>query len=175
MRFAWKFMHRGRSRSSGSSQLSASAADLHSKVLPQADRGKDYRPGVVPPEMPPQLVGSKFDRVSRAITYSERAEAVYESAHTLVTLEAENTYFVFEMASEKLQLAKERYEKGLALQQYLKDTAPDIKAKDTLFAGWVVVAKAQADYIEANLNYILALSALERVTAGGIRPAFPGR
>lgn len=153
----------------------ASGTDLHSKEIPQAMRGKDYRPGAIAPEMPPQLVGSKFDRVCRAMTYSQRAETVYDSARSLVTLEAENTFFEFQLAGKKLQLAKLQYDKALELQQYFKDTAQDIKAKDVIVQGMVITAKVQSDYVTAVYEYLLALSALERVTAGGIKPSFPGR
>src|SRR3974390_2955034 len=70
----------------------ASGADLHSKEIPQAIRGKEYRPGAITPEMPTQLVGSKYDRVARAMFFSQKAEALYESAHSLVVLEAENGF-----------------------------------------------------------------------------------
>ncbi len=154
----------------------ASGADIHSKEIPQSVRtAKDYRPGAVIPEMPPQLVGSKFDRVCRAMTYSQRAEAVFESARTLVILEAENTYFEFALASEKLRLAKQKYDKGRELEEYTKNAAPNTRAKDLIIQGLVIATKAQSDYIEAVYQYILALSALERVTAGAIRPQFPGR
>ena len=35
--------------------------------------------------------------------------------------------------------------------------------------------RAQSDYVEAVYQYLLSLAAIERVTAGGIRPDFPGR
>ena len=56
----------------------ASGADLHSREIPQPMRGKDYRPGGITPEMPTQLVGSKYDRVCRAMAFSQKADAVYE-------------------------------------------------------------------------------------------------
>ncbi len=153
----------------------ASASDIHAKDIPPAMRGTDYRPGGVAPEMPTQLVGSKFDRVSRAIAYSERAEAVYESARTLVTLEAENAYLEFELASEKLQLAKQKRDSGVELQKSARENAPNTKAKDLLLQAEVAAARAQSDYVQAVYQYILSLAALERITAGGIRPAFPDR
>jgi outer membrane protein TolC len=109
------------------------------------------------------------------MTFSERAESMYDSVRSGVILEAQNAYFEFQLASERMVLAKEKYDKGLDLQQFLKDSAPDIRAKDQIVAGMVIGAKAQSDYVEAVYQYILALAALERITAGGIRPAFPGR
>ena len=153
----------------------ASGSDLHAKDVPSAMRGKEYRPGGVGPEMPPQLVGSKYDRVCRAMAFSQRAEAVYESARGLVTLEAENGYYEFEQAGEKLRLAKESLDIGLEIQKRIRDRAPLVKAKDQLVQAEVLAANAQAAYVEAVWEHLLALGALERITAGGIRPAFPGR
>jgi outer membrane protein TolC len=153
----------------------ASGSDLHSKDIPSAMRGKEYRPGGVAPELPPQLVGSKFDRVCRAMAYSQRAEAVFESVRGLVSLEAENGYYEFEAASIKLRLAKESLDLGLSLRKRTQENAPNTKAKDALVQAEVIAAKAQSDYVKAVWEYLLTLSALERITAGGIRPAFPGR
>lgn len=154
----------------------ASGADIHSKEIPQTQRGKDYRPGGIVPDMPTQLVGSKFDRVCRARALSQRADAVYESAQTLVRLEAENGFIEFELATEKLRLAKDKYDAGVKLQKLTEAAAGSPNAgKDALVQGFVAAAKAQSDYVEAVWQHLLALAALERITAGGIRPDFPGR
>jgi len=153
----------------------ASASDLHAREIPPAMRGNEYRPGGIAPEMPPQLVGSKSDRVNRAMTFSQRAEAVFESARTLVTLEAENGFLEFELASEKLTLAKAKRASGQELQKSTRENAPNIKAKDLILQAEVAAAKAQSDYVQAKFQYLQALAALERITAGGIRPAFPDR
>jgi outer membrane protein TolC len=153
----------------------ASGADLHSRAIPQPERGKEYRPGGIIPEMPTQLVGSKYDRVCRAMAFSQKADAVYESAHGLIVLEAENGFFELELATEKLRLAKEKHDLAIDLQKYTRQNLQNIKAKDQVFQVEVLVAKAQSDYVEAVYQHLLALSALERITAGGISPAFPGR
>jgi hypothetical protein len=153
----------------------ASGADLHSRAIPQAERGKEYRPGGIIPEMPTQLVGSKYDRVCRAMAFSQKADAVYESAHSLIVLEAENGFFELELATEKLRLAREKHDLALDLQKYTRQNIQNIKAKDQVFQVEVLVAKAQSDYVEAVFQHLLALSALERITAGGVTPAFPGR
>ena len=153
----------------------ASGADLHSRDIPQTVRGKEYRPGGIIPEMPTQLVGSKYDRVCRAMAYSQKADAVYKSAHSLIVLEAENGFFELELATEKLRQAKEKHDLAVDLQKYTLKNLPNIKAKDQAFQVQVLVAKAKSDYVEAVFQHLLALSALERITAGGITPAFPGR
>ena len=79
------------------------------------------------------------------------------------------------MASEKLKLAKEEHDLAIALQKYTRENAENIKAKDQIYQVEILVAKALSDYVEAVFQHLLALSALERITAGGITPAFPGR
>lgn len=153
-----------------------SGADIHSKDIPQAIRTtKEYRPGGVSLELPPQLIGSKFDRVCRAMAFSQRADAVFESARSLVTLEAENGYFEFEFATEKLKFQKEKLDLALDIQKSAQENAQNIKDKSVIVQAEVLAARSQADYLESVLQHLLSLSALERITAGGIQPAFPGR
>jgi outer membrane protein TolC len=154
----------------------ASGADIHAKEVPQGLRTTyDYRPGGILPEMPPQLVGSKYDRVCRAMAFAQRAEAVYEKARNLVIAEAETTFLDFELASEKLTLSKLQFDLSKDTQNRARAAADSTKKKDELLQAEVVAAKAQSDYLSAVHDYLLALAALERVTAGGIRPEFPGR
>jgi outer membrane protein TolC len=154
----------------------ASGADIHAKEIPQSVRTPtEYRPGGILPEMPPQLVGSKYDRVCRAMAFAQRAEAIYEKARNLIIVEAEGTFIDFELASKKLTLAKQQFELSKKIQDYVGRNQDIVRAKDQLLQAEVVAAKAQSDYLQAVQEYLLALAALERITAGGIRPAFPGR
>ncbi len=153
----------------------ASGADIHAKEIPAANRGADYRPGGILPEMPTQLVGSKYDRVCKAMAFAQRAEALYEKARNLTVAEAEGTFYDFDLASQRLILSKQQFDLSKDLQQRARDAADSTKAKDQLVQAEVIAAKAQSDYISAVHDYLLALAALERVTAGGIRPDFPGR
>jgi outer membrane protein TolC len=154
----------------------ASGADIHAKDIPQTIRtATEYRPGAILPEMPTQLVGSKYDRVCRAMAFAQKAEAVYEKARNLIIVEAESTFLDFELASEKLTYAKQQFEISKDVQQRVVSQQDSTKAKDQLLLAEVEAAKAQSSYLQAVQEYLLALAALERVTAGGIRPAFPGR
>jgi hypothetical protein len=154
----------------------ASGADIHAKDIPQTIRtATEYRPGAILPEMPTQLVGSKYDRVCRAMAFAQKAEAVYEKARNLIIVEAESTFLDFELASEKLTYAKQQFEISKDVQQRVVAQQDSTKAKDQLLLAEVEAAKAQSSYLQAVQEYLLALAALERVTAGGIRPAFPGR
>jgi hypothetical protein len=145
--------------------------------VPQGSRDKDYRPEAIAPEMPTQLVGTKTDRVSRAMAYSQRADAVYEKAHNLITLEAETTFYNLELAAWRLEQAKVKFESGKWLANFVKENFAEAKApeKDLLLQTYVLASKAQSDYVEAVYQHLVALAALERVTAGGVQPPFPGR
>jgi outer membrane protein TolC len=154
----------------------ASGADIHARQIPQGSRDKEYRPEALVPEMPTQLVGSKYDRVCRAMAYSQRAEAVYEKARNLVILEAENGFLNLELASMKLVIAKQRNEDAKDLMDRVLENVDNLKSqKDQLVLGYVTASEAQSDYVAAVYEYILALAAIERITAGGVRPSFPGR
>ncbi|HEY1191448.1 MAG TPA: TolC family protein [Gemmata sp.] len=153
----------------------ASGADIHAKEIPAPNRGTDYRPGGIIPEMPVQLIGSKYDRVCRAMAFARRAEAVYDKARNLILLEAETAYLDFELASEKLAIATKQFALSKQLQEQARAVAEFTKAKDQLVIAEVEASRAQSGYFEAVYQYLLALAALERVTAGGIRPAFPDR
>jgi outer membrane protein TolC len=156
----------------------ASASDIHSRLLPTASRdpGQDYRPEPIAPEMPPQVVGNKNDRVTRVLAYSHRADAVYDKARNLMILEAENTFLKFEDASRQMAATKDAFAAAKDLMERTREGFDNPKApKDQLLLGYAQAAEAQAAYVESVNNYILALAALERVTAGGVKPAFPGR
>ncbi len=153
----------------------ASGADIHAKEIPAPNRGTDYRPGGIIPEMPTQLVGSKYDRVCRAMAFAQRAESVYDKAHYLIIVEAENAYFDFEEASERLGYSIQQFKLSKEIQENARASAEIIKSKDQLVYAEVKAARDQSDYVEAVYKYLLALAALERVTAGGIQPKFPDR
>lgn len=153
----------------------ASGSDIHAREVPQASRGKEYRPGAIAPEMPPQLVGTKYDRVCRAMAYSQRADAVFEKARNLIVLEAETAFYDLELTAQRVTLAKAKFENGKQLGEYVKNIFQEAREKDVLLQAYVIASRAQSDYVEAVYQHLLSLAALERVTAGGVRPAFPGR
>ena len=159
----------------------AGASDLHSRLLPTASRdpGQDYRPEPISPEMPPQVVGSKADRVARVLAYSHRADMVYEKARNLMVLEGEKAFIDFDEAAKSLAISKEGFLAAKDLMEIIREgfdnPNPKAGSKEQLLLGYGKAVQAQADYVEAVFKYLLTLGALERVTAGGVRPAFPGR
>lgn len=156
----------------------ATGGDLHSRLLPTGSRdpGKDYRPEPIAPEMPPQVVGSREDRVVRVLAYSHRADAVFEKTRNLMILEAEKSFIDFEKASKQLTARKEAFDAAEAAMVLIRENFSDPKApKDVLLLAYSKSATAMAVYVESVFFYLQTLAALERVTAGGVRPAFPGR
>ena len=156
----------------------ATGGDIKAREVPATvrDLNLQYKPGAILPEMPPQLVGNQADRVARAMAYSHRADAVFEKARNLVHLEAENAYFEYELAARNVTGGKRKYEFGKDLMDRIRENVDNPKAeRDQLVGGYVQAARAQSDYVEAAWQYLLTLAHLERVTAGGVRPDFPGR
>ena len=153
----------------------ASGSDIHAHAIPQTIRDKDYRPGGVEPEMPPTLIGTKADRVSRAMWYSQRADAVYDKVRNLVALDAETAFLRFEETAEWVVINKGKFDEGNKLAELTRQNQENIPDKDQLVQNEVVAAKAKSDYIEAVYQHLLSLAALERVTAGAVCPPFPGR
>ena len=91
-------------------------------------------------------------------------------------VEAETTFYYFEQTSKGLADAKEGFKASKSLVDRVREQFDNPKApKEQLLLGYAQAAEAQTGYVEAAYRYLLALAALERVTAGGIRPAFPGR
>lgn len=156
----------------------ASGSDIHARMVPPGSRdpGTDYRPEPILPEMPVQLVGSKADRVARALWFSERTDKFYDKIRGLIRLEAENAFFNFETAAGQLVIAKGQDETAKKLMEWVQANLTNQRVEKTELADqYSRAARAQAAYVESVLKYLLALNALERVTAGGVRPAFPGR
>ena len=107
---------------------------------------------------------------------SHRADAVYEKLRNLMILEAENTFFSFEESAKKVVAGKEGFTASKSLMRLVQEQFDNPKAaKEQLLLGYAQAAKAQARYVEAVYGYLLAMAALERVTAGGVKPQFPDR
>ena len=153
----------------------ASGSDIHSRPLPQPVRNGEYRPGAITPEMPTTLVGHRNDRVARASEYAARQEALYQKSLQLVQLEATNTYLQFEAAKERMKLTKHRYDEARKMVEQARLAAVASQDPELIFRSEALAGKAQAEYLEAVFEHIKVLTALERVTAGAIRPEFPGR
>lgn len=153
-------------------QTLAIGSDLHSRLIPNAHRNGDYRPGGIDAEMPSLLVGSRSDRVARACEISTRQDALFDKTRELVALEAVNTYLTWQMATDRVRQAKNHYEKGREIARKAQEVAPTTRDQEMLIRFQALAGKAQAEYIAAVFEHILSLAALERVTSGGVCPEF---
>ena len=153
----------------------AAGTDLHARGVPLALRNGQYRPGALAPEMPVSLVGRADDRVARAQEYAARQGVVYDKTVGLVRLEATNAYVEWSAATERVGLARKRFEASRQAVQEAQAAATTRQDPQVLVTAEAVAGRAQADYVEAVFEHVKALAKLERVTAGAIRPAFPGR
>jgi outer membrane protein TolC len=154
-------------------QTLAIGADLHATALPTALRNGEYKPAPTPPEMPLSLLGTRQERVERACTLSLRQDAVYEKIVNLVRLEATKAYLTWRQDADALEEAKIRFDNANKLIALAK-TSQNLD-KEKLIQYLVTAGKAQSDYLTAAHSYVKSLLVLERVTSGGVRPAFPGK
>jgi outer membrane protein TolC len=152
----------------------AFAGDIHSQPIPAGIHNTEYRPGAITVEMPAHLVGCRKDRVAQAEALHARGHAVVEKTRNLVALEAEDTYLKGLEAARKLihyRDAADRARQNVdKLREDLKPNAPTTP-EHVLNAG-ALASELRVRTNEALHQYLLALAALERVTAGGFCAGF---
>lgn len=153
----------------------AAGSDIHSRTLPQPVRNGEYRPGAISPEMPSTLVGRRNDRTLRAGILATRQESLYEKSLNLVKLEATNTFYAYQAATDRLELTQKRYESAKKMVEQARLAAVASQDPELVFRSEALAGKAQAEYLEAVFEHIKVLTALERVTGGAVHPAYPGR
>jgi outer membrane protein TolC len=147
----------------------ASVVDIHGRQVPQGVADGEYRPGAVPPEMPTFLAGSRADRQDRARAFASRANDVTDKTRNLIALEAEDAFLRWQEYSRRVPDTTSAAEIGTRLADNTrKDFGGEqrVKVEDVL-ANEVLAAQARASRNEALYHQILALAALERITAGG--------
>jgi outer membrane protein TolC len=151
----------------------AAGADIHAKPIPQGTSNGTYRPSAIGIEMPTTLVGNKNDRVARAQELNNRAGSVVEKTQNLIALETEDAYFKWQAASGQVKTLRESTVKSAKLAALISGRFENgkVSSEDYLRAR-TLEDQTQAQLNEAIFNQILALAALERVTAGGFTPSF---
>jgi outer membrane protein TolC len=150
----------------------AAFADIHARPIPQGISNTEYRPGAVSIEMPTFFAGPKSYRVDHARALSARAAAVVDKTRNLIALETEAAFFKWQDASSKVELNRDAAKSGARLVQHtLEDFrgGQQVRIEDILM-NEVVAGQARAAYNESLYDQILALAALQRVTAGGFDP-----
>lgn len=153
----------------------AFGSDLHSRLVPLPHRNGEYRPGALAPEMPVTLVGKKDDRVARATDISARQDALFDKTRDLVTLEAVNAYLHWQACTERLKYMKGRYEESINIAKEAREAASNKNDPELAIRYQALSGKSQAEFVEAVFEHLKALATLERVTSGGVKPAFPDK
>lgn len=161
----------------------AAGSDIHVRSVPTQQENADYRPGGVGPEMPTVLAGKRDDRVEQARHYTGRAEAVVAKTKQLLTLQADDAFWKYDKAtreaeaygkvvraSEKLLVdALTAYAENISDARAQRVPRPDLD--DILFT-LLRGSQARLSWHQARYDRLLALTLLERVTAGGVTPGF---
>jgi outer membrane protein TolC len=153
----------------------AAATDVHAVPIPPGNRGTDYAPAALGPEMPTLLVGKRADRVEQARALSARADSVVDKTRGLLSLEADDAYNRWLETSRRLpkarQAARDARELAEELAQNVKDLMQDIRFSEVTTAK-TVAAQLRLEANEVQYLHLLNLATLERVTAGGVSPGF---
>lgn len=150
----------------------AAGADIHARPVPTGDRGRDYQPAAVGPEMPTLLAGSRHDRVEQAKAYAARAHAVAEKTRNLVILDTENALSQWREASvrwERFRKARDLAAANAEAREKQAKKDEGVTRSEAIRAA-EIRTQMRAEANEAHYRMVQALAALERVTAGGFCP-----
>ena len=152
----------------------AAGGDIHAKAIPSGSNGEEYRPAAILPEMPTLLAGKKADRMQRAQTFVDRAQAMVAKTKNLIVLEAENAYHQWKEAEEKAETLTPVQEKAKNLVQTTEKgyRAFGRTTVDELLKVQGMSLQVRAELNQALFEHALALAALERITAGGFVPLY---
>jgi outer membrane protein TolC len=153
----------------------AANSDIHSQPVPAGMYEDNYRPGAVPPEMPTQISGSRAGRVEQAQAYSARAAAVADKTRGLIALEAEQAFYRWQEAANR----EKRYrEAARRAEKQAKEVRERILGGfrpgsiDNVLYFQQLSSEMRVEANQARYQKLIALAALERVTAGGFCAGF---
>jgi outer membrane protein TolC len=165
----------------GRAETFGSASDLHAQPIPQGVANEEYRPGAISIEMPANLVGHREARVEQARALHGRAQAVLAKTRNLIRLEAEDSWLRWRETSRQTEeytkaandaeaiYDRIREEFGNRLGRTFENTRPNF---DDLTQARVRATQLRLQANLAEYDLLLALAALERVTAGGFCAGF---
>jgi outer membrane protein TolC len=155
----------------------ASGSDIHAKPIPSSVvEGLNYKPSFVGPEMPATLNGSKAARVQQAHDYHARALAGAVKTRNLIALEVEDLYRRWLDKSERAVYLERAYRESLLFSEKLKASfnrkTPAYPNIDEVITAGVITSRLQLEWKDAHYQFLLALAALERATAGAFAVDF---
>lgn len=147
----------------------AAGGDMHARPIPTGSFGDDYKPGAIGLDFPTMFVGPKATRVQRASELTVRAQAASDKARNLVALDAEDAWLRWEEALAGIKLmtpAVEEIEKSANMAQSAVESGV-IKSYRDVLELHVAAAQGRAELNTAKYQHMIALTELERATAGG--------
>jgi outer membrane protein TolC len=153
-----------------STRTFAAGSDLHAHPIPAGEQNDHYKPGALGIEMPPMLTGCRSDRVEQARIYSARTASVADKTRNLITLEAEQAYYRWLEASQKEPKFRQSADEALKVFKGLHgqfDPRIERIRLDELINSSILYSQFRIQANQAHYQQLLALAALERVTAGG--------
>lgn len=147
----------------------ARSGDIHVQPIPQGVANGEYRPGAFALEYPTTLAGRKRDRMDRAGFLNDRAVAVVDKAHNLVSLDVEAQFLKWQEAVTDIENLRGVEELARTLPKKAQEADPKNFTSQS-----VIQANITAIMVRTQLNdemhvHALALAGLERATAGAFR------
>jgi hypothetical protein len=153
----------------------ANATDIHARPIPAGERYPDYKPAALGPDMPDRLIGKADTRAALAQQYAAKNAEVARHTQSLIAVEAGNAWGRWVEATRKVAVLREAADSGRAMVARRRAAAGGAMTKEEIITSEVFSTRAFASLNDAMYEQIVALADLERITAGGVRPDFPGR
>jgi outer membrane protein TolC len=155
-------------------QTFAAGSDIHAQPVAQGLADGTYRPGAIAIEMPTVLAGQRHDRVIQAQALHARAEEVVNKTRNLVALEVEDSFYHWLDTSAAVVDFASAVEKAEKAAKDARDAllGPKSAAPVDVFEARRLTTQSRLEYNTAVYHALLALAALERITAGGFCPGF---
>lgn len=156
----------------------ASGSDIHAEPIPTGFANGEYRPGAITIEMPGTLAGKRGSRIEQAEALQGRASSVVDKTRHLIALEAEDAYLKWiEYSRQAAEYDKAAKAADRVVDEIANTFNPNDKDSGQPTLTDYVEARLRATQLQLLVNQtrfqaLLALAALERVTAGGIQPGF---
>lgn len=147
----------------------ASGGDMHARPIPTGSFGDDYKPGAIGLDFPTLFVGPKATRVQRAQELAVRAQSASDKARNLVALDAEDAWLRWEESTSNIGKLKKAAADAEAIARKSQSALESgvIQSYRDVLEMHVLAAQVKAKFNESMYQHMIALTELERATAGG--------
>lgn len=147
----------------------AAGGDMHARPIPTGSFGDEYKPGAIGIDFPTLFAGPRSERVQRATDLAGRSGSVADKARNLLALEAEGAFLRWEETLSKIKTLKPAAADAEAIAKKAQSALETgvIQSYRDVLELQVLASQIQAQLNEAHYQHAVALTELERVTAGG--------